>query len=163
MSVSVKTYISNIIDVLIKVILPGLNSPFARIQLSYAIDLLNQLQNQVEYRRDVMFDDGAAAKEMLDIVCSTLTDHRINIPEDIAPLAGEKSFHLSPASQDITEAVRQVEGAAAKALDLMYEENDKIRNFSEVENKLLDLSLKWVLRKEKLRAPTINLELLESG
>ncbi len=162
MSVSVKTYISNIIDVLIKVILPSVNSPFARIQLSYAIDLLNQLQHQVEYRIDVMQDDGMAAKEMLDIVCVALMDNHINIPEEIASYGKMTSLDQTPID-NITETASQVERASAKALDLIYEKSDNINNFSEIENKLLDLSLKWVGRKEKLKAPTINLEFLESG
>ena len=80
MNVSVKTYMSSIIDVLIKTVLPSVESPFARTQLSFAIDMLNQLQNQVEYRSDVMKDDCAAAKEMRDVICVALRENDIEIP-----------------------------------------------------------------------------------
>jgi hypothetical protein len=162
MRVSIHTYISNIIDVLAKVVLPGVNSAFARIQLSYAIDLMNQLQNMVEYRNDVMKDDYAAAKEILDLVCAVLNDNHVNLPEEITSYAGMASSDQTPVL-NMEKALTQVETASAKALELMYQNDDEINNFNEIENKLLDLSLHWVRRKAELKAPTINLELLESG
>jgi hypothetical protein len=161
MSVSIKTYITNIIDVLVKVVLPNVNSAFARIQLSFAIDILNQLQNQMEYRNDVMRDDYKETREMLDMACAVLNDHHINLPEKLSSSAGRTSSGQTSIS-DLSEELAQIETDSAKALDLMYEKRNEIENFNEIENKLLDLSLHYVRRKGKLRAPTINLELLES-
>lgn len=163
MRVSVHTYISNIIDVLAKVVLPGVNSAFARIQLSYAIDLMNQLQNLVEYRNDVMKDDYAAAKKMLDLVCGALHDNHVVLPEEVASYAETASSDQPPAFLNREDALTQIETASSKALALMYQHDDNIYNFDEIENKLLDLSLHWARKKAELKAPTINLELLESG
>lgn len=163
MSVSVKTYLSNIINVLIKVVLPSVNSGIARIQLSFAVDLLNQLQNQVEYRNDVMNDDFTTVKEMLHIACIALRDNHITIPEEITSYTEMTSSDQFPPLPNIQEALTQVETASSRALDLMYEKSDNTTNFNEIEKKLLDFSFQWVWRKAKLKPPTINLELLESG
>jgi hypothetical protein len=162
MTVSVKTYISNIVDVLAKVVLPSVDSAFARIQLSYAIDMLNQLQNRMEYRTDVIKDDYTAAKSMLDLVCTALTRNHIEVPEEIISNASPASFAQEP-TPNLSEALTQVETALTQALDLMYEEKEKIKNFSDIEKQILGLSLQWVQRKGELKVPTINLELLESG
>lgn len=161
MNVSVKTYITNIINVLSNVVLPGVNSAFARIQLSFAIDILNQLQNQVEYRNDVMRDDYQATKEIFDMACAVLNDNHISLPEALSSPAGITSPDQAAIS-GLNEELTRVETDSTRALDLIYEKKDEIRNFDEIEGGLLDLSLRYVRRKGKLKAPTINLELLES-
>jgi hypothetical protein len=162
MSVSIQTYIANIIEVLIKVVLPDLNSGFARIQLSFAIDLLNQLQNQVEYRNDVMRDDFAAAAEMLDLACATLQDNRIGLPEEMARDAARWPSE-NPDASAVKDVLSRMEAVSAKALDRLYENAGEIKNFIEIEEQLLEMAQKWVNRKARLQAPTINLELLESA
>lgn len=161
MNISVKTYMSGIIDVLIKTVLPSVESPFARIQLSFAIDMLNQLQNQVEYRSDVMKDDCMAAKEIRDVICAALRDNDIEVPREIVPNDSRESVS-GAGVEDLREALTQLEAASAAAVDLMYEKRDQIKDFSALEKKILDLSNQWIQRRAGLKAPTLNLESLES-
>jgi hypothetical protein len=161
MSVSVKTYILSIINLLTKVVLPALDSKFARIQLSFAIDMLNQLQNRLEYRNDVIKDDYETAKEILNLVCAALNANNVAIPEEI--ISNLKATSASDAPiLPLAEDLSQTEAASAGAVDLLYEKKNEITNFNEVEQQLLSLSLQWGKRKATLQAPTINLELLES-
>ena len=161
MNVSVKTYMSSIIDVLIKTVLPSVESPFARTQLSFAIDMLNQLQNQVEYRSDVMKDDCAAAKEIRDVICVALRENDIEIPGEI--LSNESTESPPEAgTTDPREALTPLEAASAAAVDLMYERQEQIKDFGALEKKILDLSNQWIQRRAALKAPTLNLESLES-
>ena len=161
MRVDIKSYFSAINDTLIKTVLPDVQSPFARIQLSFAIDMLNQLQNQVEYRNDVMKDDLEGAREIFNIALAVLKAHHIDAPEEICCSFPETND--TPLPDDVKDDLEKIETAAAGLIDLMYEQKNDIKNFGEIENKLMDLSLHYVRRKMKLRAPTINLELLESG
>jgi|GEM_PF-3014620 len=161
MSVSAKTYMSSIIDVLIKTVLPSVESPFARTQLSFAIDMLNQLQNHVEYRSDVMKDDCAAAKEMRDVICAALMENDIEIPGEIVSNDDTES-QPEAGMADLKGALTQLEAASAAAVDLMYEKRDRIKDFSALEKKILDLSNQWIQRRAALKAPTLNLESLES-
>ena len=161
MNVSVKTYMSGIIDVLIKTVLPSVESAFARTQLSFAIDMLNQLQNQVEYRSDVMKDDCKAAREIRDVICAALRENDIEIPQEI--VSNDITESVSEAGmEDLKEALTQLEAASAGAVDLMYEKRKQIKDFSALEKKVLDLSNQWVQRRAALKAPTLTLESLES-
>lgn len=161
MNVSVKAYMSSIIDVLIKTVLPSVETPFARTQLSFAIDMLNQLQNQLEYRSDVMKDDCAAAREIGDVICAALRENDIEVPGDILSNDGTES-PPEPGTADLKEALTQLEAASAAAVDLMYEKRDEIKDFRALEKRILDLSNQWVQRRAALKAPTLNLESLES-
>ena len=161
MNVSVKTYMSSIIDVLIKTVLPSVESPFARTQLSFAIDMLNQLQNHVEYRSDVMKDDCTAAREIRDVICTALRENDIEVPGEI--VSSETTASSSEAGMaDLEEALTQLEAASSAAVDLMYEKREQIKDFSALEKKILDLSNQWIQRRAGLKAPTVNLESLES-
>ncbi len=161
MKVSIKTYISNINDVLANIVLPSVDMGFAKIQLSYAIDMLNQLQNRVEYRHDVIKDDYIAAKAILDLICVALNDNHVDIPKDII-------HHIESNSPDgvadtISEdELTRMETASTKVLDLMYENSTQINNFNEIEKNVLSLLRQLTKKKAGLRVPTINLELLES-
>ncbi len=161
MNVSVKTYMSGIIDVLIKTVLPSVESPFARIQLSFAIDMLNQLQNHVEYRSDVMKDDCTAVKEIRDVICAALRENDIEISQEITSHDRAES---SPEAgmADLKGTLAQLETASSAAVDLMYEKRDRIKDFSVLEKRVLDLSNQWIQRRAGLKAPTVNLESLES-
>ena len=161
MRVAIKSNFSAIMDALINIVLPDIQSPFARLQLSFAIDMLNQLQQQVEYRSDVMKDDLDGARELLNIARASLKAHNVSISEEIRALI--PSSENIPVSTGVEKNLEQIETAAARVIDLLYEKKEKINNFHEIENRLLDFSLQYVRRKAKLRAPTINLELLESG
>lgn len=161
MEVSVKTYVTNIIDVLAKIVLPSVESPFARIQLSFAIDMLNQLQHRVEYRTDVIEDNHTAAKGMLDIINAGLRVNDIPIPPEIAKVDDMSSFPAG-GKGELHEAFIRVQTASSLAMDLMYEKQGKIRNFKALEKKVMDLALQWVNRTAGLKSPTINLEQLES-
>ena len=161
MNVSVKTYMSSIIDVLIKTVLPSVESPFARTQLSFAIDMLNQIQNQVEYRSDVIKDDCAAAREIRDVICAVLRENDIEVPGEILSNDGIES-PPGAGMADLKEALTQLEAASAAAVDLMYEKREQIKDFSALEKKILDLSNQWIQRRAGLKAPTLNLESLES-
>ena len=161
MNVSVKSYMSSIIDVLIRTVLPSVESPFARTQLSFAIDMLNQLQNQVEYRSDVMKDNWKTAKEIRDVICAALRENDIEVPREIVFNDGTES-PLEAGMADLKVALTQLEAASAAAVDQMYEKREKIENFSALEKKILDLSNQWVQRWAALKAPTLNLESLES-
>ena len=44
----------------------------------------------------------------------------------------------------------------------MYEKREQIKDFSALEKKILDLSNQWIQRRAALKAPTLNLESLES-
>jgi len=161
MNVSAKTYMSSIIDVLIKTVLPSVESPFARTQLSFAIDMLNQLQNHVEYRSDVMKDDCTAAREIRDVICTALRENDIEVPGEI--VSSETTASSSEAGMaGLEEALTQLEAASSAAVDLMYEKRDEIKDFSALEKKMLDLSNQWIQRRAGLKAPTVNLESLES-
>ena len=161
MNVSAKTYMSGIIDVLIKTVLPSVESPFARTQLSFAIDMLNQLQNQVEYRSDVMKDDCTAAEEIRDVICAALRENGIEVPREI--VSNDILESSSEAGMaDLKEALTRLEAASAAAVDLMYARRDEIKDFSAIEKKVLDLSNQWIQRRAALKAPTLNLESLES-
>jgi hypothetical protein len=161
MNVSVKTYMSSIIDVLIKTVLPSVKSNFARTQLSFAIDMLNQLQNHVEYRSDVMKDDCTAAREMRDVICTALRENDIEVPGEI--VSSETTASSSEAGMaDLEEALTQLEAASSAAVDVMYEKREQIKDFSALEKKILDLSNQWIQRRAGLKAPTVNLESLES-
>lgn len=161
MNVSVKTYMSSIIDVLIKTVLPSVGSPFARTQLSFAIDMLNQIQNQVEYRSDVMTRDCAAAREIRDVICAALRENDIEVPAEILEVEGIES-PAGAGMADLKEALTQLEAASAGAVDLMYEKREQIKDFSALEKKIMDLSNQWVQRRAALKAPTLNLESLGS-
>ncbi len=161
MDISIKTYISNVNDVLARIVMPSVNSRFARRQLSFAIDLLNQLQNRMEYRNDVIKEDTHAAKEVFDLVCATLGENHIDIPPDILPDTEKKELQEVPGA-DAKVACTNMEAASARALDLIYDKRNEIKNFAEIEKKILDLLMQWAQRKAKLRVPTINLESLES-
>jgi hypothetical protein len=152
---------SRIIEVLIKTVLPSVESPFARTQLSFAIDMLNQLQNQVEHRSDVMKNDCTAAGEMRDVICAALRENGIEIPHEI--VSNDITESASEVGMtDLKEALTQLEGASARAVDLMYEKRDEIKDFGNLEKKIMDLSNQWVQRRAGLKAPTLNLESLES-
>jgi hypothetical protein len=160
MNVSAKTYMTGIINVLIKTVLPSVESPFARTQLSFAVDMLNQLQNQVEYRSDVMKDDCAAAREMRDVICAALRENDIEIAQEIVSNDITESASETGLAE-LKEALTQLEAASAAAVDLMYEKRDRIKDFSALEKKILDLSNQWIQRRAALKAPTLNLESLE--
>jgi hypothetical protein len=66
------------------------------------------------------------------------------------------------AMADLREALTQMEAASAAAVDLMYEKRDQIEDFSTLEKKILNLSNQWIQRRAGLRAPTLDLESLES-
>lgn len=161
MNLSVKTYLSGIIDVLIKTVLPSVESPFARTQLSFAIDMLNQLQNHVEYRSDVIKDDCTAAKEIRDVIFAALRENDIEIPEESDSMDVTESVS-GAGMTDLKETLMQLEATSARAVDLMYEERGRIKDFSALEKKILDLSNQWIQRRATLKAPTLNLESLES-
>ncbi len=161
MNVSEKTYMSNIIDVLIKTVLPSVESPFARTQLSFAIDMLNQLQNQVEYRSDVIKEECMAAKEMRDVIYTALRENGIEVPEEIVSTDTTESTREAGMA-DLKEELTQLRTASARAVDLMYEKRGEIKDFGALEQKILDLSNQWVQRRAALKAPTLTLEALES-
>jgi hypothetical protein len=95
------------------------------------------------------------------VICAALRENGIEIPHEI--VSNDITESASEAGMtDLKEALTQLEGASARAVDLMYEKRDEIKDFGNLEKKIMDLSNQWVQRRAGLKAPTLNLESLES-
>jgi hypothetical protein len=162
MNISIKTVINNVNDILIRTVLPDLTSGVAKRQLAYAIDMLNQLTNRVDYLESILRDDFDTAKAVFDLARGALADNRIDIPDGTLPEIKVQNFGDIPES-DMHDAIKTMEAASSAALEVLYAGKSGIENFNVIENKVFDTLMQWNQRKAQLLIPAIRLEHLESA
>ncbi len=156
MDTNFETYVTRINYTLENLIAPQIQSDFIRGQVSAIMELLNQLTSRLEYRHELLLEDIERFRGILQTVIETLSNHKIHIQTDLLRQAEVQT--IGKYGKQLRDIYDRMEAAASNAINLLYENRDKIKNAKEVEHHILRQIASGIIRDVMLFKPEMMVE-----
>jgi len=146
-----ETYVTRINYTLENIIAPQIQSDFIRSQVFSVMELLHQLTSRLEYRHDLLLEDINRLKGIAQTVIETFDKHNIPIQKELLNRVDVQM--MGKYGKQLREVHDQMEITASQAIDLLYENRDKIKNAKEVEHRILKQITEGIIRDVMLFKP----------
>lgn len=160
MLLSIENQFTGIQQTLEEVVVPHISSPYVRGQVIAVMEILNQMQNWVEYRSDLLEDEISRAR----VVISSIAEALKTLGPEVREATGDffrESESLKAAAPKNGKEILELRNRTNRLLELSQQLFHKIREIIPPEEKaniekLLGAHLGYISRRNlKLLRPTL--------
>ena len=146
MSTPIEVYLGKISQALSEYVLPQVEHGHAKSQLEVAIDLLNRLKVKCDYKVEFYETDYQWSREIFQIIETRLRPLGIDLDAELKITRPLTELSHDCMATAVVQNAPAMTAAASKALDLLYREKNRIDDFSDLEDEIYRIILRWAMR-----------------
>lgn len=161
MDTPISTCFARINHTLEHVVMPEISSAFIRGQVYSAMDLLNQLEPRIEYRRDLLTQEITEGTALLTALRAALTQAGVDIPGAVADAVCPPDLGALTSAR-LHKERDTIDAAVSAALDLVHAHRAEIPEIAAIERDALTRIQKLIARNMGLVRP-LRLEKISRG